>query len=562
MADLLTTNVKLLNMETGSHDGTWGQDFDTGVLEVLDDLFGTLAGIATSGDAVTPIALSDIQMQQAGFVVTGTLTANATIQVPDGRARLFVIDNSLVVGAFALKVQHTTGTPQTIPAGKSLISCDGSTVRIIASAVLPGSPLSAAEVTIASASNLNLGTALSNQALITGTTTVTDFGTGQAGMLRLIRFNNVLTLTHNATNLILPTAANIVTANGDRCLAVCTGSNNWIVYFYTRGTGQAFALFGAQASVAVGGTVDLNVPSNNVSITGTSGTVTTFGSTAPVGKLVEVIVSTSGSTILTHSSNLQLPTLANIVASSGDRFTALCLSSGVWVVLAFNRADGDSVLGPANEGAFAIIASNTTTDLSTVRTKNVIITGTTTITGLGTCPSGTAKTLYFNAALLLTNSATLVLPGGANLTTAAGDTCIAVTGSSPGTWIIMAYQRQSGKAVTPGPFTSSYDSGQKPVTVNSTFTVSHGLGTIPLLATVTIECLTSNNNFTAGDVLLYDNIGNPPSGSDTGLVITVTSTQLIVRIGNVGIGPLLNPSTGIRFNPTDTNFAMRVRLWA
>lgn len=52
---------------------------------------------------------------------------------------------------------------------------------------------------------------------ITGTTTITAFActTDKAGRLIMVVFDGALTLTHNATTLILPGGANITTAAGD-----------------------------------------------------------------------------------------------------------------------------------------------------------------------------------------------------------------------------------------------------------------------------------------------------------------------------------------------------------
>lgn len=98
------------------------------------------------------------------------------------------------------------------------------------------------------------------------------------------------------------------------------------------------------------------------------------------------------------------------------------------------------------------IASASTCDIGSKGT-NVQITGTTTITSLGT--SGTTGVLYyveFAGALTLTYNATsLAMPGNANITTAAGDFMIAlcVNGSS-GYWDILNYYPQSGEALVGG----------------------------------------------------------------------------------------------------------------
>jgi hypothetical protein len=78
---------------------------------------------------------------------------------------------------------------------------------------------------------------------ITGTTTITSFGTNYNGP-RYIRFDSALTLTHNATTLILPGAANITTAAGDSAIVVPSGSpaNGWRVAGYQKADGSPLAI--------------------------------------------------------------------------------------------------------------------------------------------------------------------------------------------------------------------------------------------------------------------------------------------------------------------------------
>ncbi len=68
---------------------------------------------------------------------------------------------------------------------------------------------------IASASPA-LSAATGNSVKITGTTTISSFGTVQAGVCMKVTFTGILTLTYNATSMILPNAgSNITTAAGD-----------------------------------------------------------------------------------------------------------------------------------------------------------------------------------------------------------------------------------------------------------------------------------------------------------------------------------------------------------
>lgn len=68
----------------------------------------------------------------------------------------------------------------------------------------------------------------------------------------------------------------------------------------------------------------------------------------------------------------------------------------------------------------ADIASAATVNLETATGDLVDVTGTVTITAI-TLSEGHERTVRFTGALILTNGASLVLPGGANITTAAGD---------------------------------------------------------------------------------------------------------------------------------------------
>lgn len=85
---------------------------------------------------------------------------------------------------------------------------------------------------IASAATVDLGAAGANNIRITGTTTITAFGTAMDGLERTVRFAGALTLTHNATSLILPGAANITTAAGDTAIVKSLGGGNWVCLMY------------------------------------------------------------------------------------------------------------------------------------------------------------------------------------------------------------------------------------------------------------------------------------------------------------------------------------------
>ena len=93
---------------------------------------------------------------------------------------------------------------------------------------------------VASATALPLGSD-GNFFNITGTTTITSISTKKIGTHVTLQFAGILTLTHNATDLILPTTANIVTAAGDTADFVEFATGDWVCVSYTRADGTPLA---------------------------------------------------------------------------------------------------------------------------------------------------------------------------------------------------------------------------------------------------------------------------------------------------------------------------------
>jgi len=108
----------------------------------------------------------------------------------------------------------------------------------------------AAPVTVASATSTPIGAAASNNVTVSGVATITSFDNVTAGIIRYVTFSGILTLTYNATSMILPSAASITTAAGDVGLFQSLGSGNWKCLVYQRADGTAVAGTQAVASQA------------------------------------------------------------------------------------------------------------------------------------------------------------------------------------------------------------------------------------------------------------------------------------------------------------------------
>lgn len=100
----------------------------------------------------------------------------------------------------------------------------------------------AAAVTVASATSTEIGAAASNNITVSGVATITSFDTVTAGIIRYVTFSGVLTLTYNATSMILPGAASITTAAGDVGLFQSLGSGNWKCLVFQKADGTAVAV--------------------------------------------------------------------------------------------------------------------------------------------------------------------------------------------------------------------------------------------------------------------------------------------------------------------------------
>lgn len=119
------------------------------------------------------------------------------------------------------------------------------------------------------------------------------------------------------------------------------------------------------------------------------------------------------------------------------------------------------------EAAEIDVASAATVDLGALAGMNARITGTTTIASFGTAAAGVSRNIRMADALVLTYNATsMILPGGANIATAAGDAFEALSLGS-GNWFIRGYQRLSGQPVAsvsgvPTGAVTSYDGVNPP----------------------------------------------------------------------------------------------------
>lgn len=112
---------------------------------------------------------------------------------------------------------------------------------------------------------------------------------------------------------------------------------------------------------------------------------------------------------------------------------------GALDAVSFLSLAGGTLSGAVNDAPIQTMASATLTDIGAATSNVVAISGTTAIASLGLIAAGARRTVQFLGSLVLTHNATsLILPGNANITTAANDTAEFLS-LGGGNWICLDY---------------------------------------------------------------------------------------------------------------------------
>lgn len=297
-----------------------------------------------------------------------------------------------------------------------------------------------------------------------------------------------ITLHGEFSTLVTPGNQNIVVREGDSCDLIClVGSSDgsvitetWKITAYERFDGTALAVKPVAMPIDVvtqsGEKVDLSSTSENVLANLTSTPVTQLG-LAPVGSRRLVRFNAAGTLKGNYTDNfatsqIQMPG-GDVAVLVNDAAEFLCIAEsptgyGRWLCVDYQRADGTALVATAAADATklpldgskqmtgalneaAVSTSNLTTDTLRVANQpaNTIVVGpggNSRITAIDAVANGAKRTLIFGYDLTMVHSATLKLPGQANIIARADDKAEfqCRTDSGQTVWECLWYTRKDG----------------------------------------------------------------------------------------------------------------------
>ena len=124
MASTYSSDLKLELMTTGEKSGTWGTITNTNLQQLEQAASGYLSLAVGSADVA--LALSNGAVSNGKnlyFKLTGTLTANRTVTMPDSAERVFIVEDATARSSsnYTLTVKTVSGTGLALPIGSTTV---------------------------------------------------------------------------------------------------------------------------------------------------------------------------------------------------------------------------------------------------------------------------------------------------------------------------------------------------------------------------------------------------------------------------------------------------------
>jgi hypothetical protein len=132
MASSTSSDLKLELITTGEKSGTWGTITNTN-LQILEQAASGYLALAVGGADVA-LSLANYATSNGKnlyYKLTGTLTANRTVTMPDSAERVFIVEDATARSSsnYTLTVKTVSGTGVEMPVGaKMVLYSDGTNI--------------------------------------------------------------------------------------------------------------------------------------------------------------------------------------------------------------------------------------------------------------------------------------------------------------------------------------------------------------------------------------------------------------------------------------------------
>ena len=124
MASSTSSDLKLELITTGEKSGTWGTITNTNLQILEQAASGYLSLNVGSGDVALSLANhATANGKNLYYKLTGTLSANRTVTMPDSAERVFIVEDATTRSSsnFTLTVKTVSGTGLTLPVGSTTV---------------------------------------------------------------------------------------------------------------------------------------------------------------------------------------------------------------------------------------------------------------------------------------------------------------------------------------------------------------------------------------------------------------------------------------------------------
>ena len=507
MPTTYSTSLRMSLIATGELAGTWGTVTNSNLGTLLEQAITGVVDIVMvdANYTLTATNAASDEARNALLRVYSSVSLTATRQIIIPNVKKIYIIANLTTGVQSIRVQTATPTLYVdIPQGYvAVVGCDGAAV--VAQATVFYNPATngifASAVTATTLTAGSVAATITPIAATSGGTGLATYTTGDT--LYASATNTLSKLPIGTAGQTLTVAAGIpswttVTAAGD-VVGPASATDNAIARFdlatgkliqnsavtiadttgdivgtATQGVFNTVSTtvnaFGAATTLNVGaatGTMTLGnttLAANAITASTTLGVtgVSTFGA-AVVGAASQDVFNTVSTTVNAFGAatalNVGAATGTLTVANTTLAAKAITASTtlGVTGAATFTSVAASTTLGVTGVATFsnavnaaqgADIASAATVNLTTATGNSVHITGTTTITAI-TLAQGAQRDVTFDGILTLTQGASLRLPPGASITTAAGDTASFV-GEAASVVRCTSYTRAAAAALLSG----------------------------------------------------------------------------------------------------------------